>query len=148
MYLMEAMRLMHPNPDRYCPECFMRRENCACKQASVVANHKAWALKNGRGNPIRDVWSRRDACRRLKRDDVIQAGDRCWCIAVQIGKEIVDSLGGPKSRAFMEFEGNIASKTPYAWHPVSRKDIGKRPRDLIVSNNFGRPRSDWEFIEP
>lgn len=144
---LDVLLQLHPEPNRYCPNCYMRRENCECPKTGL-ANLEEAALKPvGRfKKPVRNVWAREEACLKLKLDDTIEESDRCWQVAYSVDKSVVDSFGGLDSPGFKLWRKRVAENTPPMWHPVARKIIGKTRRDLVIASPIGRPRADWVYL--
>lgn len=137
-----------PRGERYCQCCHNRHENCACPKQKPPEGDE-WAIKDGKGNPIRDPWAKREACKRIKKSDEVRDGDMSWCISVSVDKSVVDSLGGEHSARFAAWKERVMQNAIQRWHPVPRWMIGKRVGEIqrgMVEYVIGRPRADWVFI--
>lgn len=144
----EAQLLLnqHPEIDRHCPKCLMRRENCGCPKPGIAAFEDSALKPIGRFKKVvKNVWALEDACLKLKLDDVIEESDRCWQVAYSADKSVVDSLGGINDPRFKIWKERVMRNTLPMWHPVSRKMIGKTRRYLGISNPIGRPRTNWIY---
>ena len=149
--LLDVLLALHPTPDIYCPDCYMRRERCECKTMPKVADSRAWALVPNGGTakkPILNVWCHRRSCKKVKVCDVIRPGDRAWYVAFAVKAEEVAAMGGIDSTKFRFWKERVMSNTAPMWHRVDWCDVGKRPRDRMTAEPIGRPHEDWEYIEP
>jgi hypothetical protein len=109
--------------------------------------HAVVPTKGGYKKFVKNVWTRREACKRLNRNDIVRAGDRQWGVLIQMSLAEVEACGGPDSprlRAQMEA---LTRKALPAWNLVNPEYAGKRLGDLQVLVTIGRPRTDWEFVE-